>query len=436
VPPRKGAGADHGNGDAREGVRIGTRASSTRPPDSTQDVGVPRRERVPNLKSHPLADIFPPLEGEEFDALVEDVRQHGLREPVVLYQRKILDGRNRYRACATAGTACRFESYEGDDPAAYVISLNLKRRHLSESQRAMAAAKLAKWSLGDNQHTPGSENLPTQGHAAELLNVSDRSVRSARTVQGLGAPELQRAVERGDVKVSVAADVATRPIETQREIVARGTKEILEAAKQIRAVRAEANRAKWDARTIELSKTTAPLPRDRRYPIILADPPWEFKVYDAKSGSGRCPEAHYPTMSTEAICAMPIAEIATPDAALFLWTTAPTLEESLSVLKAWGFRYVTNVVWVKDKTGLGYWVRNQHELLIIAVRGNMRSPPEGSRPPSIIMSPRREHSRKPDEVYELIERMYPELPKIELFARNARAGWAAWGNEAPVAEAS
>src|SRR5262249_32711497 len=92
-------------------------------------------------------------------------------------------------------------------------------------------------------------------------------------------------------------------------------------------------------------------------------------------------------------------------------------------------RYATNIAWVKDKTGLGYWVRNQHELLLIATRGNIPSPAPSRRPASVINAPRREHSRKPDEAYALIERMYPELPKIELFARQARPGWAAWGNE-------
>jgi N6-adenosine-specific RNA methylase IME4 len=98
-------------------------------------------------------------------------------------------------------------------------------------------------------------------------------------------------------------------------------------------------------------------------------------------------------------------------------------------MDAWGFTYRTNIVWVKDAIGLGYWVRNQHELLLIGARGEMRAPAVGARRSSVIKSPRREHSRKPDEAYALIEQMYPELPKIELFARHARPGWAAWGND-------
>jgi N6-adenosine-specific RNA methylase IME4 len=130
-----------------------------------------------------------------------------------------------------------------------------------------------------------------------------------------------------------------------------------------------------------------------------------------------------------------VRELAAEDAVLFLWTTLPHLEEAFRVIAAWGFQYKTNLAWVKDKIGLGYFVRNQHELLLVATRGNIPSPAPAARPPSVIMAPRREHSRKPDEAYELIERMYPELPKIELFARSARKGWAAWGNQAPAAAA-
>jgi N6-adenosine-specific RNA methylase IME4 len=112
-----------------------------------------------------------------------------------------------------------------------------------------------------------------------------------------------------------------------------------------------------------------------------------------------------------------------------MWTTAPHLQESFQVFAAWGFEYKTNAVWVKDKIGLGYFIRGQHEHLLIATRGDMPCPLPANRPPSVINAPRREHSRKPDEAYELIERMYPELPKLELFARQQRPGWAAWGNE-------
>jgi len=232
-------------------------------------------------------------------------------------------------------------------------------------------------------------------------------------------PELAQAVERGRVSVSAASDVATLPEQDQREIVARGEREILRAAQQIRARKAEMRRAE-----------NTPFPSDRRYAVLYADPPWHFEVYNEESGIERAAGNHYPTMELAEICALSVADIATDDAILFMWTTAPHLGESFEVLEAWGFEYKSNAVWVKDKLGLGYYVRNRHELLLIATRGDFPCPQPANRPSSVIEAPRREHSRKPNEAYALIERMYPELPKIELFARNTRPGWDAWGNEA------
>src|SRR5262245_5263392 len=115
---------------------------------------------------HPLADIFPLMEGGEFDALVVDIKAHGLIEPIVLHEDMILDGRNRYRACIAGGVELAFVPYQGDDPVGYVISLNLRRRHLDESQRAMVASKLA--NLKDGQRADLVQGLPI-GRASELL---------------------------------------------------------------------------------------------------------------------------------------------------------------------------------------------------------------------------------------------------------------------------
>ena len=168
----------------------------------------PRQEaagEVP-LPFHPLADLFPLLDGEAFDELVEDVRAHGVREPIWLYQGKILDGRNRYRAAAAAGVPCPMRPYEGDDPLAFVISMNLKRRHLSASQRAMIAAKLANMRQGERTDLPSFEGRSvSQEQAARLLNVGLASVERAKVVCDRGTPEMVEAVERGEVSVSAAA---------------------------------------------------------------------------------------------------------------------------------------------------------------------------------------------------------------------------------------
>jgi N6-adenosine-specific RNA methylase IME4 len=298
-------------------------------------------------------------------------------------------------------------------------------------EHAMRAGDLlleAKAQLRHGQWLPWlTENCSMSERTAQLyMRVAERRSELEAKAQGLADLTLEgaaRLLAKPSESVDLTADIVTLPVETKREV--------LEFAKRIRAERVAASRAVWEARVTQIANQNAPLPRDRRYPVILADPPWPYQAYSAASGMERAAEAHYPCMSIEDICALPVADLATPDAVLFLWTTNPHLFTARSVLEAWGFEYRTNIVWVKDVAGLGYWVRNQHELLLIAARGNMRSPPEGRRPSSRIMSPRREHSRKPDETYALIEAVYPEFAKIELFARHPRPGWHAWGNEAP-----
>jgi hypothetical protein len=151
---------------------------------------------------HPIAEIFPLMEGAEFEELVKDIKAKGLREPIILLNGQILDGRDRYRACLEAGNEPLFRDYLGDDPVGFVTSKGLRRKHFNESVRAMVAAKLATLRLGSNQH---SEGLPI-GRASELLNVGERSVARARTVISHGDPNLIKAVERGDVSVARVAE--------------------------------------------------------------------------------------------------------------------------------------------------------------------------------------------------------------------------------------
>ena len=171
------------------------------------------------MEFHPFADIFPLVEGDEFEQLVTDIAANGLHEPIVLFDGQILDGRNRYRACEAADVSCQYRIYDGADPGAYVVSLNLRRRHLSDSQRAMVAAKLANLEVGDNQHSPIGGT--SQSDAAEMLNVGKRSVERAKEVRDDGVPELQEAVEQGRVSVSAAADISSLLTSEQLVIVAR-----------------------------------------------------------------------------------------------------------------------------------------------------------------------------------------------------------------------
>ena len=189
-----------------------------------------------SIPFHPLADIFPLITGAEFEALRDDIAAHGVREPVILFEGAILDGRNRYRASQAAGVDCPMTEYRGDDAAAFVVSLNIHRRHLTESQRAMAAAKLANMPAhrpvkSANLHTydpilpsfapaPAKSAPVSQGEAAKLLNVSQRTVATAKKVLTEAAPEVAQAVEDGRLSVSLAAKAAELPKEDQAKIVA------------------------------------------------------------------------------------------------------------------------------------------------------------------------------------------------------------------------
>jgi N6-adenosine-specific RNA methylase IME4/ParB-like chromosome segregation protein Spo0J len=384
---------------------------------------------VSERQIHPAAEIFPLMDERALSDLCADIAEHGLREPIWLHaDGSIIDGRNRWLACQRLGIDPQFRTWDGDGSlVSFVVSLNLHRRHLDESQRAIVAARIATLEHGDNQHR--SIDLPSvsQSDAAELLNVSVPSLKRAKQVIDRGAPELVQAVERGDVAVSTAADIADLELEEQREVVARGEKEILQAAKQIRARKQEVRRQERVEKLVEISRGNTELAADVTYPVIYADPPWRYEHVETES---RAIENQYPTMNLDEICALPVNDAATSDAILFMWATSPKLAEAMRVLEAWGFNYRTSMVWVKDRIGMGYYARQRHELLLIATKGTPPVPAPSDRLDSVIEAPLGAHSAKPVEFYERIERMYPTLPKIELFCRSPREGWAAWGNQA------
>lgn len=392
------------------------------------------------LEFHTVANLFPLIEGQAFADLKDDIAAHGLREPIVMFEGKILDGRNRYLAGTAAGALLRFTEYRGDDALAYVLSINLHRRHMDDSQRAMVAAKIATMRRGSNQHSPNGGT--SQSQAAQLLNVGKRSVERAAIVRDRAVPRLVEAVERGSVPVSTAAEIASEPVERQQSIIAalprdadgRLTREARTALapiiKEVRAEKVSAKKARRVEREAELGARQQALP-GKSYGVILADPEWDFETYHADTGADRSASNHYPTSPLEAIKARPVLSIAAPDCVLALWATVPMLPQALEVMDAWGFTYKSGAVWVKDRVGTGYWFRNRHELLLIGTRGNIPAPAMGTQWDSVIEAPTRRHSEKPDAVYELIESYYPSLPRIELNARAARPGWDRWGNEAP-----
>ena len=278
----------------------------------------------------------------------------------------------------------------------------------------------------------------SQGQAAELLNVSERSVSSARIVVTDGVSELGRAVERGELAVSAAAEIARLPKDEQRALIEAADPKVFSAVvKDLRARKQAEKKARRVEREAELGARQRALP-DKRYGVILADPEWRYEPWDRGSGMDRAADNHYPTSELAEIKARGVPAIAADDCVLFLWATVPMLREGLEVLAAWGFDYRTHLVWHKlrvgDGRGPGYWFHNEHEILLVGVKGSPPCPAPGLQWPSLIAANVGRHSEKPSEFLDLIDEYFPSLPKIELNARARRDGWDAWGLEAPEPE--
>jgi len=184
--------------------------------------------------------------------------------------------------------------------------------------------------------------------------------------------------------------------------------------------------------TFKHRKAEAQTLPDKVFNVIYADPPWQYDNVGVHGAANH----HYRTMGLEEICVFPesVNLQCADNSVLFLWVTNPFLEDALEVINAWGFEYKTNIVWVKKKLvkpGSGFYVRGHHELLFICTRGSFTPLDKNISPPisSVIEADLQEHSKKPDAVYDIIERLYPKCNYIELFARQKRQGWISWGLE-------
>jgi N6-adenosine-specific RNA methylase IME4/ParB-like chromosome segregation protein Spo0J len=354
------------------------------------------------LRAHERSELVPRMSAEAYRAFSDDIGARGIIVPLeITSEDVVLDGRERLRAAGELGLELvPVRIVAPEDEVEFMLLAALERRQLSPSQRAALAVELGRYrelrvegkrrQRANLRRSTEVAELPPRGKsrdkAAAWAGVSARTIQDAATVRELD-DDLFQQVKAGKLPVDVAA----------------------------RRVR----RARRDATL----PAAPPLP-EGLFEVIYPDCPWQMGNPDGPYA----PENYYPTMPLAEIKALEIPSAA--DAICFLWAVNSLLPEALEVLAAWGFEYKTNFAWVKPSPALGRWHRGRHELLLVGTKGDFPAPEPEDCPESVIEAPRGRHSEKPACVYELLERMYPEASKLELFARGKpRPGWTAWGNE-------
>ncbi len=356
------------------------------------------------LKAHPFnTNIY----GEDgYQDLIASVKELGIQQALyVKRDRMVISGHRRWRAACEAGL---------DSVPVIFVSYGNEL----EERRAIIEHNRYRIKNGDQ--------LYKEGKALEEIEAERAKLR-----QGMRTdlhPDIVENLPQCKTRDAVAHAIGLGSGRQWDKLSYIGEHRP-EALKEIKPQGKSIDRVFQDVRK-EVIKATAPEPLPlpvEEYDVIYADPPWQ---YDNQIASGGPAAIHYQTLSIPELCALKVPSA--PNAVLFLWVTNPFLADALKVVEAWGFAYKTNMVWVKKdfKKGTGFYIRGRHELLYICVKGSFLPDQTGKEPiGSVIEAPVQEHSKKPEQVYGIIETMYPQGKYIELFARAKREHWASWGNQ-------
>jgi N6-adenosine-specific RNA methylase IME4 len=371
-------------------------------------MGASVSEVIAGFEVHPAASAFPLMPEQELAELADSIRGNGLKHPIVVQDRLVIDGRNRLVACERAGVRPSTVEWDGRGSVLdYVINANLHRRHLTQDQRAVIAKRML------HLYTEESK----QRQLAQLKNApkSVVSALGARTKKGKATEVAADAFKVGARTVERAKFVGTKAPELEEKVLA-GEMTLKKAEKQIRK-----------AEQVERVKAYA-MPAGK-FGVIVADPPWQYddELAGSDNARGGLP---YPSMTLTEICDMDVVSRADVDCVLWLWVTNAHLLDGSAhqVLKAWGFEPKTMLTWDKVNMGAGRWLRGVTEHVILAIRGSPTITLGNQT--TLIRAKRREHSRKPDEFYALVERLCVSPSRLELFAREPRKGWTTSGAEA------
>jgi N6-adenosine-specific RNA methylase IME4 len=362
--------------------------------------------------------IIPALSPDEYKQLELNILKDGIREPLVVWGDTLIDGHNRYAIAQEYGLEYQTvnkDFYNDAEATEWIILNQFGRRNISAYDRARLALELKPIiaeKAKENQRQAGgavpqksAKAVDTRDELATIAGVSHDTIAKVEKIET--APEISAKVKSGELSINQGYQAVRR-------------EEKLHDVEQ----RIETHKTAQTGITDIFST-------DKKYSIIYADPAWEYW-----SGGNKNQTLHYQTMTLDDICALPVKDIADDDCVLFLWVTYPILQECFKVIEAWGFKYSTAAfVWVKKNkiadspfVGCGAWTRANSELCLLATKGSMTRLDASIS--QIIDAPIDEHSKKPSITRELITRLVGELPRIELFSRNAVDGWDAWGNEA------
>lgn len=374
-----------------------------------------------------FAGLIAPLSEDERVQLEANlVTAKGARDALVVWNGILLDGHNRFEICRRRGLSFRLKDIALPDRRAARIWVRwnqLGRRNLTDDQRAMQLAGLIEDVAAQSKHARAQAGRRVGGKATseQIENRSRDAVSRKRSDKTSTRTKLSKRARVSERKVKQAATVKRRSPALAKQVAA-GELPLAEAIRKLKpSVRAE--------------KLAAAVWPTGKYGVLLFDPPWrpDAGLLDPT----RQIENQYPTLTLDEIIAFRphVDRCALPDCVLLLWATTQKLADATALLEAWEFTVKSGAVWIKNSIGMGYWFRGRHELLILATRGNPMTPLEADRPDSVIVANRHGHSEKPDVVYELIDRMFPAIPKCEICARATRPGWDHMTNESELRSA-
>ncbi len=383
--------------------------------------------------------LIRPLTGDEYEKLEANILAEGIRDPLVTWQGILLDGHHRYKIAQKHGLEYKtveIELSDRDDAKRWIFENQLGRRNLTEQEASYYRGKL--YSARKQQHggqIPGEgrgKNFPSIRTAEELgkqYGVTGRTIKNDeqfskavdKVAEEVGV-DARNAILSGQAKVPKQSIEELITIKQEApeliEPVLEGNLTLKEALKTAKKV----EREKEIKDKIKEIESNGFIPPSRKYDVIVIDPPWPYGTeYDP---DGRRSASPYPEMSLEDIAGIQLP--AADDCILWLWTTHKFMRYSFAILDKWGFRDVAILTWVKSRMGLGSWLRSQTEYCIMAVKGHPKI--NLTNQTTVIHGDMREHSRKPDEFYKLVDSLCVGY-KIDWFSREKREGWDQYGIE-------